>query len=57
MKQVVFTRVNFLTGNSTEKENIPYQMDIDMKVIGKKEKSKVLAKLNTLMDPFMKVHL
>ena len=37
MKQVVFTRVNFLTENSMERENIPYLMDINMKVIGKKE--------------------
>ena len=57
MKQVVFTRVNFLTENSTERENIPYLMDINMKVIGKKEKLKVLVKPNTPMDLFMKVHL
>ena len=57
MKQVVFTRVNFLTENSMEMENIPYLMDINMKVIGKKEKSKVLVKLHTLMDLFMKVDL
>ena len=46
----------FLDGKQ-RKGKYSYLMDITMKVIGKKEKLKVLVKLNTPMDLFMKVHL
>ena len=54
MKQVVFTRVNFLTENSMEMENIPYLMDINMKVIGKKMNTMVLENLLFQMVNIMK---